>query len=112
MHPNPVTLHAIAEAATERALSDLRHDPAAADRRALDAGLESVGRSSIKAEGAQLTELAAAEPWTLGDTEGWAGRERGEAAPPPPITQPSSEADTEAFAAALRARAIPPPRKR
>jgi hypothetical protein len=60
----------------------------------------------------EQTRMAAAEPWTLNDTEGWAEQQRASASPPPPITTPSSEADTEAFAAALRARATPPPRKR
>ena len=60
----------------------------------------------------ELTRMAAAEPWTLHDTEGWAEQERQVANPPPPITTPSSQSDTEAFAAALRARATPPPRKR
>jgi hypothetical protein len=60
----------------------------------------------------ELTKMAAAEPWTLHDTESWAEQERQTANPPPPITTPSSEADTVAFAAALRVRATPPPRKR
>jgi len=60
----------------------------------------------------ELMKLAAAEPWTLHDTDAWAAEEREAASPPPPITTASSQADTEAFAAALRARATPPPRKR
>ena len=59
-----------------------------------------------------MTEMAASEPWTLGDTDNWAAQERAAAAPPSAVTQPSSEAETEAFAAAMRARAMPPPRKR
>jgi hypothetical protein len=67
--------------------------------------------TTTQAEGVRLTREAAAEPWTLGDTDGWAARERSQAIAPPPITAPS-ESDTEAFAAAMRARATPPPRKR
>jgi hypothetical protein len=111
VHPNPVTLHAIAEASESAPYPTFGQiPPLPADVRSLGAWRASV--LSIKAEGAQLTEMAAAEPWTLGDTEGWADQERAQAAPPPPITQPSTEADTEAFAAAMRARAMPPPRRR
>jgi len=106
--------------ATERAIADARKDaayPTFASIPPLPTDVRSLGGwrtdvKAIKADGADLTRMAAAEPWTLGDTEGWAGSERAEAAPPPPVTEASSQADTEAFAAALRARAIPPPRKR
>jgi hypothetical protein len=67
---------------------------------------------TIEAQGDELTRMAAAEPWTLHDTDAWAADERQAASPPAPITTASSAADTEAYAAALRARATPPPRKR
>jgi len=63
----------------------------------------------LQRTGARVAAEAANEPWTLSDTEGWAGRERAAASPPPPITTPS-EGDTAAFVAAMRARATPPPR--
>jgi hypothetical protein len=83
--------------------------PMPKDLRSLKAWKASV--TTTQAEGAKLAREAAAEPWTLGDTNGWADRERSQAVPPPPITSPSA-GDTEAFAAAMRARATPPPRKR
>jgi hypothetical protein len=61
--------------------------------------------------GQRIARLAAATPWTLSDTAGWAAQERAEGAPPPPITTPL-EGDTEAFVKAMRARATPPPRSR
>jgi hypothetical protein len=67
---------------------------------------------ATQAKGDELMRMAAAEPWTLHDTDAWAAGEREAATPPPPITTASSVSDTEAFAAALRARATPPPRKR
>jgi hypothetical protein len=110
-HPNPATQQAISEASQNAPYPTFGQIPALpTDVRSMAAWKASV--LAVKAEGAQLTEMAAAEPWTLGDTEGWAERHRAEAAPPPPITTASSEADTEAFAAAMRARAMPPPRKR
>jgi hypothetical protein len=66
---------------------------------------------TTKSEGAALTREAAAEPWTLHDSEVWAAEERAGAVPPAPVTV-ASEADTEAYAAALRARAMAPSRKR
>jgi hypothetical protein len=108
---NPTTERAIAGARQSATYPTFGQIPALpADVRSMSAWKASV--MSIKAQGVQLTETEAAEPWTLGDTDNWAGQERAAAAPPPPITQPSSEADTEAFAAAMRARAMPPPRKR
>jgi len=108
---NPTTERAIASARQSASYPTFGQIPALpADVRSMSAWKASV--TSIKAEGVQLTETEAAEPWTLGDTDNWAGQERAAAVPPPAITQPSSEADTEAFAAAMRARAMPPPRKR
>jgi hypothetical protein len=106
--------------ATEQAIAAARQDapyptfasipPLPADVRPLSGWRASV--RAIKADGAELAEAAAAGPWTLSNTEGWAAEARAEAAPPPPVTEPSSEADTAAFAAAMRARATPPPRRR
>ncbi|HEY1426314.1 MAG TPA: hypothetical protein VGF50_06545 [Caulobacteraceae bacterium] len=111
VHPNAATEQAFAEAAKAAPFPTFAQiPPLPKDVRGMSAWKASV--MTMKGEGAQLAEAAATEPWTLGDTEGWAARERTEAAPPPPITQASSPADTEAFAAAMRARATPPPRKR
>ena len=111
VHPNPVTEHAIADASQDAPYPTFAQiPPLPTDVRPMGAWKASV--LNVKAEGAQLAEAAAAEPWTLGDTDGWAAQERADAAAPPPITQASSQADTEAFAAAMRARAMPPPRKR
>jgi hypothetical protein len=108
---NPTTERAIASAGESAPYPTFGQIPALpTDVRTIAGWKASV--MSIKAEGAQMTEMAAAEPWTLGDTDNWAAQERAAAAPPAPITQASSEADTEAFAAAMRARAMPPPRKR
>lgn len=109
--PNPVTLQAMAEAAKSAPFPTFAQvPPLPKDVRSMAAWKASV--LSLKAQGAELTQMAAAEPWTLGDTEAWAERQRAAAAPPPPVTTASSQAETEAFAAAMRARAIPPPRKR
>ena len=61
--------------------------------------------------GARLAGAAAKEPWTLGDTVGWAARERNEAAPPPAVTAPT-EPDVEALVKAMKARASQPSRRR
>jgi hypothetical protein len=111
MQPNPVTQQAFDEAAKSAPFPTFSQiPPLPADVRSMHAWKTSV--VTLKSDGAHMADLAAAGPWTLSDTEGWAERERAAAAAPPPVTQPSSEADTEAFAAAMRARAIPPPRKR
>jgi hypothetical protein len=108
---NPTTERAIAAAGVSAPYPTFGQiPPLPTDVRSMSAWKASV--MSIKGDGAQLTAMAAAEPWTLGDTDNWAAQERAAAAPPPAITQASSEADTEAFAAAMRARATPPPRKR
>jgi hypothetical protein len=111
VHPNPVTQQAIANASKSAPFPTFAQiPPLPKDVRSIAEWKASV--LSLKARGAQLTEMAAAEPWTLGDTEQWAARKRDAAVPPPPVTTASSAADTEAFAAAMRARAMPPPRKR
>jgi hypothetical protein len=109
--PNPATEQAIAAARQSAAYPTFASiPPLPTDVRPLASWKSAV--MTVRDDGAALTEMAAAEPWTLSDTDGWAGRERAEAAPPPPVTTASSQADSEAYAAALRARAIPPPRKR
>jgi hypothetical protein len=59
--------------------------------------------------GVAVVNQSAPDTFTLGDTAGFAGAARSEAAPPPPMTNPS-EGSTEAFVAKSRARATPPPR--
>lgn len=111
VHPNPATQQAIAAARQTAPLPTFAQiPPIPKDVRSMAQWKASV--TSLKAQGAQLTELAATEPWTLGDTDAWAAGKRAEAEPPAAVTTPSSQADTEAFAAAMRARAMPPPRKR
>ena len=110
-NPNPQTQAAIAAARQPAPFPTFASiPPLPKDVRSIAEWKASV--TSLKAEGAQQTEMAATEPWTLGDTEAWAATRRAAAAPPPPVTTASSAADTEAFAAAMRARAMPPPRKR
>jgi hypothetical protein len=109
--PSPVITGAIADARKPAPWPKLAAvPPKPTDVRPLKAWKASV--MTIRGEGDALTREAAAEPWTLHDSEAWAGDERGAAVPPPQITEASSSADTEAYAAALRARATPPPRKR
>ncbi|HVN00128.1 MAG TPA: hypothetical protein VMT68_07925 [Caulobacteraceae bacterium] len=81
--------------------------PAPTDVRPFDAWRSAI--VELKGAGVRVAAEAAAEPWVLRDTEGWAARERSEGTAPPPVTTPS-EGDTEAFVATMRARAIPPPR--
>ena len=110
VRPNPVTQNAMAEASKAAPFPTFAQiPPMPTDVRSMAAWKVSV--TTLKAAGARLTEMAANEPWTLGDTEDWAERHRTRATPPPPVTT-ASQADTEAFAAAMRARAMPPPRKR
>jgi hypothetical protein len=59
--------------------------------------------------GAETAAQAAAEPWTLNDTQGFVDRALAEAAPPPPMTTPA-EGDTDAFVREMIRRATPPPR--
>lgn len=65
--------------------------------------------ADTKRVGAQTAAQAAAEPWTLSDTEGFADRARAEAAPPPPMTT-AAEGNTDAFVREMLRRATPPPR--
>ena len=79
-----------------------------------DVRTDGAWRSAVvetRVTGARLARAAAKEPWTLGDTVGWAARERNEASPPPPITTPSG-ADTDALVKAMQARASGPSRRR
>jgi hypothetical protein len=109
--PSPVTTAAIADARKPAPWPTFASvPPAPTDVRPAKAWKSAV--MTTRGEGAELALAAAAEPWTLHDSEGWANQERAAATPPPQITASSSPADTEAYAAALRARATPPPRKR
>jgi hypothetical protein len=111
VHPNAQTQQAITDASKVAPFPTFASiPPLPTDVRTLAQWKASV--TSLKAKGAGLTEMAANEPWTLGDTEAWAAGKRAAAEPPAPVTTSSSQADTEAFAAAMRARAMPPPRKR
>jgi len=111
VNPNPATAQAIAAARQPAPFPTFAQiPPLPKDVRSIAGWKASV--TALKADGAQQTEMAANEPWTLGGTEEWAAGQRAEAAPPPPVTTASSAADSEAFAAAMRARAMPPPRKR
>lgn len=67
-----------------------------------------VAIADARAVGAQTAAEAAAEPWTLADSEGWAARARAEADPPAPMTTPDN--DTDAFVREMMRRATPPPR--
>ena len=107
----PETTAAIAEARAQAPYPTLGSvPPKPTDVRSVKAWKSAVLASEALRD--DQIRMAAVEPWTLHDTEGWAEQERDAAAPPRPITTASSEADTEAYAAALRARATPPPRKR
>jgi len=109
--PAPQTTAAIAAARQSAPYPSLASvPPKPTDVRPVSAWKTAVLASEAQRD--ELMKLAAAEPWTLHDTDAWAAEEREAASPPPPITTASSQADTEAFAAALRARATPPPRKR
>jgi len=59
--------------------------------------------------GAETAAQAAAEPWTLSDTQGFVDRALAEAAPPAPMTTPA-EGATDAFVREMIRRATPPPR--
>jgi hypothetical protein len=103
--PSPVTTAAIAGAEARAPYPSFASIPAfPKDVRSVAAWKASV--ISIKAEGADLVRLIAAEPWTLNNTEAWAADERAIATPPPPV---AVGGDTEAFVAAMRERATPPP---
>jgi hypothetical protein len=103
--PSPVTTAAIATAEAPTGYPSLASIPAfPKDVRPLAAWKASV--LSIKADGAHLLRLIAAQPWTLANTEAWAADERAIATPPPPMT---TGGDTEAFVEAMRERATPPP---
>jgi len=68
-----------------------------------------VAIADTKHVGEATAAEAAAEPWTLSDTQGFADRARAEAAPPAPMTKPA-DADTDAFVREMLRRATPPPR--
>ena len=101
----PETTAAIASAEAPAAYPTFASIPAyPKDVRPLSAWKTSI--TTIRTDGARLTQRAAAEPWTLANTEVWAADERAIATPPAPI---DSGQDTAAFLAAMRARATPPP---
>jgi hypothetical protein len=59
--------------------------------------------------GGETAAQAAAEPWTLSDTQGFVDRARAEADPPAPMTTPAA-GNTDAFVRDMIRRATPPPR--
>src|SRR6185312_1269766 len=78
VNPNPVTEQAIAAASKTTVYPTFAQvPPLPKDVRSISAWKASV--TSIKDEGVELAQMAAAEPWTLGDTASWAARERAEA---------------------------------
>ena len=81
--------------------------PAPTDVRPFQAWQSSI--ADTKRVGAATAAEAAAEPWTLSDTQGFADRARAEAAPPAPMTTPA-QGDTDAFVREMLRRATPPPR--
>ena len=88
--------------------TQFRLDPGGAHRCAPVPGLADRDRRHAPV-GAQTAAQAAAEPWTLSDTQGFVDRARAEAAPPAPMTTPA-EGDTDAFVREMIRRATPPPR--
>ena len=105
---SPVTTAAMAGAEHRAAWPTFRGiPPTPKDVRSLAAWKASI--LDIEATGRQLTKMAAAEPWTLSNTDAWAARQRAEATPPPPVTAADDPA-TDAAVAALRERAKEPPR--
>ena len=81
--------------------------PAPKDVRPLGAWKTAI--TSIQTSGKSLASLAAAQPWTLSDTEGFAAQARAEDTPPPQVTF-AQEPATQAMVAEMRARAKAPPR--
>jgi hypothetical protein len=108
--PSPVTTNAMAGAEAESAYPTFEGiPPTPKDVRSFDAWKASI--ADIKAVGVDMNAAAAAEPWTLSDTEAWAAHERATATPPPPVTT-ADDASTDAIVAQMRERAKQPPRSR
>jgi hypothetical protein len=108
--PSPVTTNAMAGAEAESAYPTFEAiPPTPKDVRSFDAWKASI--ADIKAVGVEMNAAAAAEPWTLSDTEAWAARERAIAMPPAPVTA-ADDASTDAIVAQMRERAKQPPRSR
>jgi hypothetical protein len=102
---SPITTAAIASAEAPAAYPSFASIPTyPKDLRPLSAWKSAI--VSIQTAGVVLTERAAAEPWTLANTEVWAADERAIATAPPPI---NNGEDTAAFIAQMRERATPPP---
>lgn len=83
--------------------------PAPKDVRPLSAWKTAI--TDIHASGKSLAELAAAQPWTLSDTDGFAAQARVAGTPPAQVTFAADPA-TGAMVAEMRARAKAPPRSR
>jgi len=104
----PAVAGAFSDAAKPAALPSFASiPPAPADLRPFRAWRSAI--ADLRRAGAETAAAAAAEPWTLNDTQGFADRARAEAAPPPPMTTPAA-GDTEAFIREMLRRATPPPR--
>lgn len=63
----------------------------------------------VRHVGDHTAAQAAAEPWTLSDTQGFVERALAEDTAPPPMTTPA-QGDTDAFVREMIRRATPPPR--
>jgi len=108
--PSPVTTRAMAGAEAESPYPTFEAiPPTPKDVRSFDAWKTAI--ADIKLVGLEMHSQAAAEPWTLFNTEGWAAHERAVATPPPPVTS-ATDASTDAIVAQMRERAKQPPRSR
>jgi hypothetical protein len=104
----PAVAGALSDAAKPAALPSFASiPPAPTDVRPFRAWQSAI--ADTRHVGAETAATAAAEPWTLSDTQGFADRARAEAAPPPPMTTPAA-GDTDAFIREMMRRATPPPR--
>jgi hypothetical protein len=103
--PAPGAIAAAEKAATRPSFASI--PPAPTDVRPFRAW--QVAIADTRHVGAQTAAQAAAEPWTLSDTQGFVDRARAEAEPPAPMTTPA-EANTDAFVREMLRRATPPPR--
>jgi len=108
--PSPVTTSAMAGAEASSAYPTFEAiPPSPKDVRSFEAWKTAI--ADIKLVGLEMHSQAAAEPWTLSNTEGWAAHERAIAAPPPPVTS-ATDASTDAIVAQMHERAKQPPRSR
>ena len=105
---SPVTLGAMAEAERGAAYPTFAGiPPVPKDVRSFQAWRGAI--LAIEKTGRDMDRMAAVEPWTLSDTEGWAAARRAEAIPPPPLTR-AQDPGLDAVVAAMRERAKQPPR--